>query len=379
MAIYTRRSIADVGDLGSGSLMDAIIEEIETMAAAGHTAASNQVEILNGLSENEVEAQMKQLYIYSLPTFEHAKGIWGAIDQIRARGSSFHEYGMYGVYGPGYHDPEQSYQPWVKAYGGLGDRDQNGRYDNGYDFNSYGMVLGVDKAFGELLVGLAGGYTGSSLSGDNGDESDADTAYGMLYGSYGTKEWFADVVLSHGVIGMDNTSGTDFDVTSSADAAQTTIYFGLGTEMLNPDDEGSLIKPLIGVQGSLYSQDGYKEKSSTSVARDIESFDRWDCRSMLGAELTVPTYGAKIDFETQLRGYWIHEFNDDDEVVDYTLIDSTQRGLFIMRGPEANLAQFGVGFAAKLENGVKLTADIDGQWGKDYYSAVFSGALLYEF
>ncbi len=379
VAVYTRRSIADTGDYDSGTLLDEIIEEIETMAGAGHNAASNQVEILNGLSESKIMAQMKQLYLYGLPTYEHSKGIWGAVDQVRARGSSFHEYGVYGVYGPGYHDPEQGYQPWVKAFGGFGDRDQGGSYDNGYSFDSYGMVFGVDKAYGELLVGLGGGYTGSSLSGDNGDESDADTAYGMLYGSYGTKDWFADLVISHGAIDMDNSSGTDFDVTSSVDASQTTVYLGIGTEVVNPDDDQSLLKPLIGLQTSFYSQDGYTEKSSNAVGKDVDSFDRWDCRSIMGAEMTVPTYGTRVDLETQLRCYWLHEFNDDEEVVKYTLVDSSQPGFFKMRSPESDLAQFGLGVAAKLENGVKLTADIDGQWGKNYYAAVFSGALLYEF
>ena len=95
-------------------------------------------------------------------------------------------------------------------YGSYGNRDKdNGSgFVDGYDAQSYGTVLGIDKSsFGSLLFGLAGGYAGSNLEGDNNDKSDATTGYGLIYASVGTNDWFGDLVLSYGLTDMDNEAG----------------------------------------------------------------------------------------------------------------------------------------------------------------------------
>jgi len=50
-----------------------------------------------------------------------------------------------------------------------------------------------------------------------------------------------------------------------------------------------------------------------------------------------------------------------------------------MRSPETDVAQLGIGYVAKLDNGWLIRADLDGQVSKDFYSATLSGALLHEF
>ncbi|MDF7801029.1 autotransporter domain-containing protein [Pontiellaceae bacterium B1224] len=378
VAVYSRRSLVDSGEADSGAILDEISDEIDEMASAGNAAASNQLEILNLMSASEVTAQMNQLYSYGIPTYQHNQALFGGLDQALTRGVSFHDKSPVGVYGPAPHNPDQGFQPWIDVYGGFGNRDQSGNYDNGYDSSVYGTVIGVDRAFGELLVGLAGGYAGSLIKGENGDESDASTAYGILYASYGTRQWFADLSLGLGSTSMDNTSGTAFDVASSADASQAAVYAGIGYEMFN-EDSGTVVRPLLALQSSLFSQDAYTETATTAVAKDVDGYDRWSLQSVMGAEIIAPKSGLNVDFETQLRAYWLHEYNDDTEVVDYTLVGSSQIGQFEMRAPESDLALLGIGFVAKLENRLQLRADIDGQIGKDYYSTLFSGAMRYEF
>lgn len=378
VATYNRRSVTEGGGIDGDSMLSEIADEIDYLASQGHANASNQVEILNGMSASEVNAQMNQLYSYGVPTFQHNQALFGGLDQARTRGISFHGDSPVGAYGPGPHNPDQGFQPWIDVYGGFGNRDQSGSYDNGYDSSVYGTVLGVDRAFGELLVGLAGGYAGSLITGDNGDESDASTAYGILYGSYGTKQWFADLMLGLGSTSIDNTSGSDSDVASSVDASQAAIYAGVGYEVYN-EDSGTIFRPLLAVQSSLFSQGAYEETATTAVQKDVDGYDRWSFQSVLGGEIISPKSGSSVDYETQLRAYWLHEYNNDNEMVDYSLVGSGQKGQFEMRAPESDLALLGLGFVAKLEGGLQLRADVDGQVGKDYYSMLFSGALLYEF
>ena len=381
-ATFTRRTITDGGGIDPDSLLNQIADEIDRLASV-NIAASNQVEILSNMgSDSERKIQMEQLYLYELPSYMHNQGVFGGIDQVRARGASFHGASGTGTRpkgAAGPHAENQGPQGWAKVYGSFGSRDEDsGSFVDGYDAQAYGTIIGLDQAFGDWLFGLAGGYAGSILDGDNGDESDATTGYGILYANYGTKDWFGDLVASYGLTDMDNTSGTDFDVTSSTEASQSTFYIGGGYQF-EDEPSGALLRPLLGLQISQFDQDAYTEESSNSLAKDVAAYDRWSYLSTVGASLIFPKAGQKVNMELLLRTYWLHEFNTDEENVGYTLIDSGLPGQFVMRSPDSDVAQLGMGYVADWKNGWQLRADIDVQFSKTFTSTTLSGALLYEF
>ncbi len=384
-ATFTRRSIADGGGI-TDSMLTQISDEIDRLAGLGNSAASNQVAILTPMSGAQAKQEMEQLYSYQLPTYMHNQGIFGGIDQVRARSSSFRGSSSpapatpAGAAGPGPHSGTQEFQPWVKVYGNYGSRDNDSDFDDGYDVQAYGTVLGIDKSFGSLLVGVAGGYAGSTITGDNDDESVANTAYGLIYGTMGTNDWFGDVVISYGLSDIENESGGAFDVESDVDASQTVLYFGGGKQFKDPDGSKALLRPMGGLQISFFDQDAYTEESTTAVAKDVDAYDRTSYLSTLGAALIFPVKGLKANYETEFRAYWLHEFNDDEDTIDYTLVGSAQPGQFVVRSPDADIGQFGIGFAADCnKSGLKLRADLDGQFSKTYNSVTLSGSLLYEF
>lgn len=385
VATYRRRYLSEASGFDPDTMLAEIADEIDTLAMLGNAAASNQLDILSTMNSSQMNNQLKQLYAYQLPTYMHGQAVFGGIDQVRARGLSFHGASTpdtmlqpEGVMGPGPHAADQGLQGWIKAYGSFGSQDK-ADFNDGYDAQTFGTIIGFDQAFDEWLFGLAGGFAGSTLDADNGDESDASTGYGMLYASYGTKEWFGDLVLTYGLSDIENDSGGAFDVKSSTDASQTAFYVGGGKEYKDPDGSDALLRPLLALQISQYDQDSYTEKSSNAVAKDVDGFDRWSYQSIFGAEMILPTAGTKVDLETQLRLYWIHEFNDDEEKVDYTLVGSSQPGRFVMHAPESDVAQFGIGCVARWESGVQLRADVDSRISGGYIATTISGALLYEF
>ena len=385
-ATFTRRSISEGGGIDPDSMLDLIAKEIDRLASEGNAAASNQVEILSNMgSDLERKLQMEQMYSYGIPSYMHNQGVFGGIDQVRARGAAFHGKPdnstlprPKGVAGP--HTEDQGLQGWAKVYGSFGNRDSDddSGFEDGYNAQTYGTVFGLDQAFGSWLFGLAGGYAGSILDGDNGDESDASTGYGILYANYGTKEWFGDLVLSYGLTDMDNTSGTDFDVTSNTKASQSTVYIGGGYQF-EDKPSGALLRPLFGIQVNWFDQDAYTESSNNSLAKDVEAYDRLGAQSTLGASVVFPKAGETVDMELQLRSFWLHEFNGDEEKVGYTLIDSGQLGQFLLRSPDQDIAQLGMGFVSNWKTGWQLRADIDLQLGKTYTATTLSGSLLYEF
>lgn len=380
VAIYSRNYISESAGFDPDSMLAEIADEIDSLASQGNVAASNQVEILSRMSDEEVHRQMEQLYAYGLPTFMHNQAVFGGIDQVRVRGRAAGTAAPgrpVGAAGP--HAEDQGLQGWVKGYGGFGSRDAgDAGFDDGYDAQTFGTVFGLDRAFGAWLFGLAGGYAGSNLDGDNGDESDASTGYGILYANYGIEDWFGDIVLGYGLTDMDNTSGTDFDVTSTVEASHTAFFIGGGKEALD-EASGMLIRSLLGLQVCQFSQDAYTETSPNAVGKDVEAYDRMSYQSQLGISISLPTEGSKVDLESRFRAFWLHEFNGDDEIVDYTLVDSNQPGQFVLRSPDQDVGQFGIGLLAKWRSGLRLGVDIDGQFSENFLSATLSGSLLYEF
>ena len=381
VAIYSRRHISSSAGFDPDSILSDIADEIDFLASQDNPAATNQINILNGMTGSQQNQQMEQLYVYGLPTFMHNQGVFGGIDQVRARGGAgtLASRKPRGAAGP--HAADQGIQGWAKVYGGFGRRAEDGSgsgFNDDYDAQTYGTVLGVDRAFDSWLLGVAGGYAGSNLEGGNGDASDASTGYGILYANYGTKDWFGDLVLSYGLTTMDNKSGTDFDVTSTTDASQTAFYIGGGKEAVD-EKTGALIRALAGLQVSHFDQDAYTEESSNAVAKDVDAYDRMSYQSKIGVSMSYPTIKEKFDLESQFRAFWLHEFNGDEEIIGYTLVDSNQPGQFIMRSPDQDVGQVGFGFLAKWDSGLQLRLDLDGQFSKSFYSTTFSGALLYEF
>ncbi len=385
-AIMNRLYLSQSAGYTRGSMMWDIANEIDRLSLNGNSAAANQIDILNSMSGSLQRSQLNQLYAYQMPTYEHSRGVFGGIDQIRARGASFHGTATPsglpqpdGVKGPGPHAEDQGLQGWAKVYGSYGNRDDSKSFNDGYDAQTYGTVIGLDQAFNDWLFGVAGGYAGTTIDGDNGDESEASTGYGMLYASYGTKDWFGDLVVSYGDSSIDNDSGTAFGVKSSTDASQTAFYIGGGREFKDPDGSSALLRPLLALQASQYDQDGYTEKSSNAVTKQVDDFDHWSYQTILGAEMILPAKGTTVDIDTELRAYWLHEFNDDEENVDYTLVGSSQTGEFVMRAPESDVGQLGIGCVAKWENGLQLRTDLDAQISDGFFATTLSGALLYEF
>jgi outer membrane autotransporter protein len=112
----------------------------------------------------------------------------------------------------------------------------------------------------------------------------------------------------------------------------------------------------------------------------VEAYDRQSYQSIVGAVFIIPSKaGSGLGMETRVRAGWLHEFNDDEEKVNYTLVGSTQPGQFVMRSPDQDVAQFGIGCAAKLKHGMQLQVDLDSQIGETAVFTALSAGLLCEF
>lgn len=382
-----RGSLAESAGFAPGSEMALVGGEIDALATAGDPRAEAQIETLNRLDGSRHGAQLTQLYDQSAPSYLHMQGMLEGLANIRRRGLlpeprwpdeprgalGPHRYGSE-LYG------RQS-QLWIKGYGSKAERDADAGF-SGYDQTVYGTVLGIDKAHGELLTGVAGGYAGSDIDQDNGDTSEATTGYGVLYAAWGTLEWFSDASISYGRSSIETRSGTAFDTKGDTEADQIAFYLGGGKEIAVGNGR-FLFTPSLALQGGYFMQEGYTESANNAVPRVIDDYDYLSIQSLLGAKVGTMHRFATFDLMPEIHLNWLHEFNDDADDIGYSLAGGGGNYAFGMQSPVSDLVEAGLALSSRNlledEKVVEFTLSLDGRMGDGYSAVGASLRALYEF
>jgi outer membrane autotransporter protein len=381
-----RNSLGNSAGFVPGSQLAMISDEIDGLASAGNATAERQLDVANTLSSAQLSAQMTQLYDQGAPTYMHVQGMLQGVANVRRRGlmpeplwskpkgaEGPHRYGRE-LYG------RQS-QMWIKGYGSYASRDADSGYSP-FDQTVYGTILGVDKAWGDWLAGIAGGYGVSKIDQDNGDTSDASTGYGVLYAAYGTMEWFSDANISYGHSSIDTHSGTAFGSSADFGANQVGYYIGGGKEMAF-GNEFILLTPSAALQGSFYFQDAYTEGGNNAVPMQVDSYDYISMQSVLGIKAGSLHQYMKFALMPEVRLNWIHEFNDEVDDMNYSLAGGSGNYTFGMESPVADMLELGLGLSSRHEceddEIAELSLSLDGRMGDGYSALGISFRALYEF
>lgn len=367
LAIISRLRLADSAGFEDGTDMAAVSDEIDFLADSGNALAENMINTLSQLDSSGQNATMSQLYDRHAPTYAHTKGLLDGFRQVQARGIVPSPMLPTGAMGP--HLYRSQLQGWAKGYGSWGQRDATDAYSD-YDQSTYGALLGMDKSYGEVLYGLAGGMAITDISQDDGDSSKGTTGYGIFYASVGTVSWFGDLNLGYGHSKIEDQSGTLFNTSAEYDADQLGFYLGGGKEMVFQDDR-LFITPSAAMSGAYYVQGGYTERSSTAVPRRVDDYDYLSYRSELGLK-TVYTYELKRSvFMPEVHVNWLHEFNADEERINYSLVGGTGQYSFGMVAPVEDLYEVGAVLSwwkskARTDKLHEWALGLDGRFGDGY-------------
>jgi outer membrane autotransporter protein len=128
-----------------------------------------------------------------------------------------------------------------------------------------------------------------------------------------------------------------------------------------------------------YSQDAYEEKSSV-VGRSVDSFDALYVQSAIGCNLGLYTAAGDTTLKPELRAHWLHEFNGDEESINYTLIGGNGANhTLLLQAPEGDILKLGAGVTAKISELVELRFDVDTRQGSDYSDYSVLGSIRYQF
>ncbi|WP_226860139.1 autotransporter family protein [Desulfoluna spongiiphila] len=143
----------------------------------------------------------------------------------------------------------------------------------GFDADTTGLSLGLDRQVGALTVGVAVTQGKSEAEADdNSSEMDMDDHLLSLYGSYDGGIWFGEAVLSAGMGNVDSVRRLD-DATFTADY-DSTSYNAMAKAGMKLSAAGWQVNPLLAVEYSFKDYDGYTESGGKdSGALEVESQD----------------------------------------------------------------------------------------------------------
>ncbi|MCK4565627.1 MAG: autotransporter outer membrane beta-barrel domain-containing protein, partial [Verrucomicrobia bacterium] len=370
-----RKYLADSAGFADGSMMARLAKEIDNLSLLGNPNAAAQINLLNGMSSAQQNAQLTQCYERGAPSYEHVQGMTEGLGEIKKH-ITRHQPAAAPDGAAGPHRSGQGWQGWVKPYGVWADRSAQGGF-SGYEHNIHGTLVGADRIEGDALIGVAGGYVRSDIKQDDGDASNAKTGYGVLYASWGTEDWFGDLNMAYGRSKIDQRSGTAFANTTDYDAKNYAFYFGGGKEM-KLNDGRFLFTPQASLLWSYYNQEGYTEES-TYLAREVASYDRSSYLSSLGATFAFQQEYDIAVVKPEVRLYWLHEFNTDVDSLDYTISSGGGQYHFFMPAPLENVFEAGLGISCRFNDELDLVFDVDGRFGEDYSAYAVSGRAVFEF
>ena len=374
----TNTSLKDLGPV--------ILAEVDSVILG---LGSNDFHSLNSHGESEgtslIRYSVSQIPDASEAAFQMSQQVNG---QIAARGTEFRSmngfastkpnFGLQhkpmGVAGPETED-ENSLQGWVRAYGSFGDKDKTDNYA-AYDSTSWGSVIGIDKSFGNLLIGVAGGFGRTDLDAGSTYDADIETYHGSIYSTIGGENIFVDLAATYG---MSNTEAENDSTSDDFDSDIMSFYAGAG--MSFDVKEKLSITPEASFLISYYEQEEYVRTGM--LGGTVDEYDTTSYLSSLGVNVStlhqLDWFNRGLALIPEVRAHWLHDFDADPE--DFTYIFQGTAYNSAVRPRDEDIFRLGVGFDVwswKYQS-TKFEVDYDGMFSDTYREHVFSGKITVKF
>ncbi len=253
-------------------------------------------------------------------------------------------------------------------------------YTSGYDFNSYGLAVGLDKTFGRWAWGLSGLYATGDFETTNGSiKADTDT-YGVgLYGSYrsGRTPFFMDLFASYVVTGNDSKHAiqssilkADYDIKSIGAGLSMGYDISLGGK--------AFLTPKVGFNWTRISSDKIEEEGTAPIVMDIENPDIDSMQIPVEVRLAFPVQTATFELMPEMHFRYTHDFGDTDYRTEAKIRNTDLTVKFDNIGMPENLFTLGgsLGFTSGAH---EFSGRYDYEFGDDFVSHLFNVGYKYLF
>ena len=130
-----------------------------------------------------------------------------------------------GVAGPS--QPNIQMQGWIRGYKSSTSRDKTSLF-TGYDADTSGTIIGIDKRYGRLLIGLSAGIASSQIDGGTTYGSSIDSTQMGIYASIGNEKSYFDFAFTQSDMDHDVNNRVLLNVNESYSATLNSFYVGVG-------------------------------------------------------------------------------------------------------------------------------------------------------
>ena len=246
-------------------------------------------------------------------------------------------------------------------------------------------MVGLDKRFNNLLVGLGGGYAYTTVNGNLGNDAKADTGYGTVYVAVNGEMGFLDLSANYAFNDVKTEGSPVFGYTGKYTANTVSFYVGGGRDF--ELGKSLLFTPEASLLSTYYDREGYTETSSSvdPYAHKVwDAYDQWSYLGSVGATLSttrkMDSLNMKMEVQPEIRAHLLHEFNAEMDNPLYSA--GTVNDISVtLQAREEDLLKVGAGirFSKWESDTLEFGLDFDGVFGQDYTAYVFSGRLLHRF
>lgn len=290
----------------------------------------------------------------------------------------------YGPAGPSA-EPLTGVGVWAQPIGVWGDQSDR-RHREGYEWDTYGIVAGLDAAMGNGLVGISLGYTNTDIDSNwSGTDADTDTFQVGVYGTYMIEKLYIDAGFSwsgHSTEAERSINGTALglalsDAEADFESDSYTGYVGLG--YIHTSGNWT-ITPSAALAYSVYDQEGYTEEGAGAYILEYEEYDQDSFTSTLGVEVAY-MFDNKVKWA--FRANWTHEFADNEPQVHARAAGAGAVGSRFVEieglEPDDDAFFIGTGLTMYLTDHTTAFLNYDAELRNDYDAHTLSAGLRFDF
>lgn len=257
---------------------------------------------------------------------------------------------------------------WMEVFGSTSEMDMRDSIP-GYDADASGLVVGIDKTFGDLMIGAAISVANIDVDGKSiaNSTTDSDQYQGTLYGTMMLDSYYISGTLAYAHTSSDTSRiGLDGVVTGSYDTDTYAISLGAGV----PIDMGSMaIIPQAVMSYASISPDGYTESGIGALRVNAESMDSFGIKAGVAVVNTFALGSGVVAPQVRLMADW--DVTHDKTVVNSSWVGDVDNTVYSTSGAEPGSlgAIIGAGVDYASDDGLYvLSLDYDLSTKSDYTS-----------
>lgn len=247
-------------------------------------------------------------------------------------------------------DGSKNIGAWLKVFGSDSEMDMRNSVP-GYDADASGVVVGIDRTFGDLTLGAAISVANIDVEGKSiaNAKTDSDQYQGTLYGTMMMESFYINGSLAYGHASSDTSrNGLDGVVTGSYDTDIFAASLGIGV----PVDMGSMaIIPQATMFYASISPDDYTESGIGALRVNAENMNSFGIKAGVAVIGTFAFGGGVIAPQVRLMADW--DISQEKSVVNSSWVGDVDNTVYSTSGAEpASLGGIiGTGFDYASDDG----------------------------